>query len=730
MSHPAFIALMQNASLLLAMVVVFDLITSRRPLEVKLRGQALAGVVIGGLCIGLVLASFRLETGIVFDTRSVMLSISGLFFGAIPTFVAMAITAAFRLWQGGAGAWTGALAILGTGGLGIVWRHYRRGHLEDITALELYLFGVTAHLIMLALMLTLPWEIALRVLSGIALPVMLVYPVATIALGLLLANRLRRENIAAALAESESKYRTLVENIPQKIFTKDKNSVYVSANENFARDFDITPDEFVGKTDHDLFPGELADKYRADDRRIMEAGRPEVIEEKYVQGGHEVWVQTIKTPIRDNKGTIIGILGIFWDITERKRTEETLEASKENYRTLFREMLSAFARCEIICDAQGRPVDSRYLEVNPTYERMVGKKAEDLLGKRLFELFPDLEPDWIETLGRVALTGQPVHIEKEVAPLGIWIDLMAFCPAPNQYACTFTDITERKRTDEQLRLAVKETRRLLALAEQSRAALLSLVEDQKRAEEEIRKLNAELEERVRHRTAQLEATNKELEAFAYSVSHDLRAPLRAIDGYSQILQEDYAPLLGEEGLRVSSVISESARTMGQLIDDLLTFSRTGRVKMRPSVVDMETMARSIFFELATHEDRDRIDFRVGSLPPAVGDPALMRQVWGNLLGNAVKFSSKKDRAVIEVSGERKADEVIYAVRDNGAGFDMQYADKLFGVFQRLHSAREFEGTGVGLAIVQRIVSRHGGRIWGEATVDEGATFYFTLGEEN
>jgi two-component system sensor kinase len=248
------------------------------------------------------------------------------------------------------------------------------------------------------------------------------------------------------------------------------------------------------------------------------------------------------------------------------------------------------------------------------------------------------------------------------------------------------------------------------------------ITERKHAEQSIRELNRDLE----NQALKLQAANKELEAFSYSVSHDLRAPLRAIDGYTRILVEDYEALLDAEGKRVCGVISAEARRMGQLIDDLLAFSRLGRKEMYSSNVDMKALAVSVLNELTKQDDRERIDFKIATLPSVSADASLMRQVWVNLLSNAIKFTSKKEQAVIEVGSKSDKDEFVYYVRDSGAGFDMEYANKLFGVFQRLHSESEFEGTGVGLAIVQRIIRRHGGHVWAEGEVDKGATFYFAL----
>lgn len=247
---------------------------------------------------------------------------------------------------------------------------------------------------------------------------------------------------------------------------------------------------------------------------------------------------------------------------------------------------------------------------------------------------------------------------------------------------------------------------------------------QRREATEHLKVKAELERLVSERTARLEVVNKELESFSYSVSHDLRSPLRAIVGFAKMLEEDYARILDEEGRRLLKVIQDNSRRMGQLIDDLLAFSRLGRKPLAAARVDMNEQVRTTIAELMAGTSCVRFD--VTPLPDAMGDAALLKQVWTNLISNAIKFSGKRDQPVVAVSGEARIDGNVYCVKDNGVGFDMEYYNKLFGVFQRLHSADQYPGTGVGLAIVQRVVSRHGGRVWAEGKEDEGAAFYFSL----
>jgi light-regulated signal transduction histidine kinase (bacteriophytochrome) len=238
--------------------------------------------------------------------------------------------------------------------------------------------------------------------------------------------------------------------------------------------------------------------------------------------------------------------------------------------------------------------------------------------------------------------------------------------------------------------------------------------------------NVELQRQLQRRGAELEAANKELESFSYSVSHDLRAPVRHIGGFSRILLKNFSSQMPLEAQDLLGEVVKSAQRMGQLIEDLLEFSRMGRLPVEKRAVDMAALVQEVADELVKRESGRRIEFRVAELPDCLGDRSLLKQVFINLLSNAFKFTRQREHARVEVGCQSENGEKVYFVQDNGAGFDMRYAEKLFGVFQRLHAYNEFEGTGVGLSIVHRIVQRHGGRIWAEAEVDKGATFHLVL----
>ena len=256
------------------------------------------------------------------------------------------------------------------------------------------------------------------------------------------------------------------------------------------------------------------------------------------------------------------------------------------------------------------------------------------------------------------------------------------------------------------------------------------ISERKHAEEEILRLNKSLENSVKKRTTQLETVINELESFSYSISHDLRAPVRIIDNFSKILLDDHGDSLNADGKKIINLLTETVKNMDQLIVDLLAFSKLNRQDIIPVRIKMQKMAGTVFNELVFQSDKNKIKFTITPIPDSDGDSTMIRQVWRNLIGNAIKFSSNRPAPEIEIGSWKENDEIIYYIRDNGVGFNMAYVDKIFGVFQRLHSSRDFEGTGVGLAIVQQVIHRHNGRVWAEGKENEGAAFYFSLPGES
>ena len=378
-------------------------------------------------------------------------------------------------------------------------------------------------------------------------------------------------------------------------------------------------------------------------------------------------------------------------LQDLNRNISALSESEQKFSTLFSTMTEGVALHELVRDDKGQAIDYRIVDVNPAYFKHIGLSAETVRGRLASALYGAGAPPYLDLYTAVAQGGAPSSFEVFFPPLAKHFLISVFSPGPDHFVTVFTDISERKQ-----------------------------------AENEIKRLNLGLEERVKDRTSQLEASHAELEAFSYSVSHDLRAPLRHIHGFIDMLREHLGPLADPTASNHLKVISQASQRMGQLIDNLLAFSRLGRSAMRLQPCDLESLVHESIADLERDSVGRTIHWQVAALPTVSADLMMLRQVFANLLGNAIKYTRHCPVAEIAISASSNDTEVTVTIRDNGAGFDMNYSDKLFGVFQRLHSDHEFEGTGIGLAHVRRIITRHGGRTWAEGVVGAGATFFFTL----
>ena len=812
--------------------------------------------------------------------------------------------------------------------------------------------------------------------------------------GVVLVFRDQTEERAAqqALQKSEAFNRTIVESIPQGLFLKDRNNVYLAVNEPYATSLGYRPEQIVGKDDFAFYPTELAERYRADDRAVMESGRVKDIEEKYPAQGKEYWVHTLKAPVKGEAGQVTAVLGLFEDITERKRMEQSLKkaqdrleeaqraahlgnwawdavkdeitGSEEFYRLFdvapevvvkfsqFVERLHPDDRERVqrdVADAlkQDRPYDTDYrvrlsdggwreiiargrvfaasdgkavrmvgtcldvterkrmevalreseqrlrrfyesgllgvifwnmrgqiIDANDRFLQMVGYTRDDLVAGQVDWVnmtppeYRHLDEDSVAELKATGVNKVPFekeYLRKDGTRMPIAVAGAMLDEERVNGVAFVLDLTERKRMEERishLNLALKAIRNVnqlivrekdaellirracevltetrgyssawIALYDESgkylRAAAAGLgntfeslencirsgqlaacgkalhergvhvvrnpamecpncpaatlnmhqsaiavrleheghvlgllvmstdpalvdleeerhlieevaddiayalhgLEVEKRrsaGEEELRKNRDELEQRVRDRTAQLEESNKEMEAFSYSVSHDLRAPLRAIDGFSHALMEDYGEVLTGQGKDYLARVRHGVQMMGNLIDDMLKLSRVTRGELVPEAIDLSELMRSQAKELVSRDPSREAEFVIAPEMKVEADRRLVQILVGNLLENAWKFTRKKPKARIECGQIYDNGTRAFFIRDNGVGFDMKYVEKLFSAFQRLHERSEYEGTGIGLVIVKRIANRHGGRAWAEAVPGEGSTFFFTL----
>jgi PAS domain S-box-containing protein len=511
---------------------------------------------------------------------------------------------------------------------------------------------------------------------------------------------LARRAAEQALRDSDQYNRSVIESSPDCVAVLTTDAQITQMTPQGMKLLDIEDFSTIAGTDWCSFwSGEHRDDARAAVESARDGNAARFEGYSATRRGVPKWWDIIVMPVRSVSGAPERLIAVARDITEVKRTATNLIAANR----FLDSLIDNIPMIVVVKDAE----TLRFVRVNKSFEEFNDITKADVIGKDSHDLFNAAEADYMDVKDREALS--------QTAMLDI----------PRQ---TVQTAMAGARTFHTMKTAILgndgKPQYLLGISED--------ITERDLAEDAIRQLNTALQTKA----SQLESTNKELESFSYSVSHDLRAPLRAIDGFAEIIEEDYKDKLDDEGRRYMAVIRQNSKRMGALIDDLLEFSRLGRQAVTTDEVNVDSLVREVVQDVLTAErahangETSLPTIEIGSLPPNQGDSVLLRQVWTNLISNAVKYSSKAKQPVISVSGSQLATENHYSVRDNGVGFNMDYVEKLFGVFQRLHRNDEFSGTGVGLAIVHRVVTRHGGRVWAEGRVNDGAVFTFALPAEN
>jgi PAS domain S-box-containing protein len=514
-----------------------------------------------------------------------------------------------------------------------------------------------------------------------------------------------RKEAEEALHRSEARWNAAIENFAAGaiIATEDEQVIYWNPAARQMHGFS-RPDEFIEPLEKtpitfQLWTPDGSHQLELDEWPMRRIKRGETVRnlELRIRRPDQGWEKVFSysgTMVETARGERLIFLTCH-DLTELRRAEQAVRENEEKYRAVFERAAIGMGRV--------RFDDARWIEVNDAFCNMLGYSPEEMRATPWPQIThpDDVDLDLIQFRRMAAGKLDSYSVEKRFIHKGghhVWARL------------TLSLVRDANgRPDYEI-------------------AIIENITQRKEAEESLRQLTEELERRVEERTAALRAANRELEAFSYSVSHDLRAPLRHIANFVEMLEVTSGPALDEAGKRYVRIISDAARRMGTLIDDLLTFSRIGRAAIAVVPVSLERLVDDSQRELAPEAEGRRIDWRVGPLPRVQGDPALLRTVMTNLLSNALKYTRGREPAIIEIGARKGEGETLCWVRDNGVGFDMRFSEKLFGVFQRLHRAAEFEGTGIGLASVKRIVERHGGKVWAEGEPDRGASFYFTLPE--
>jgi PAS domain S-box-containing protein len=541
-----------------------------------------------------------------------------------------------------------------------------------------------------------------------------------------------RRTAELSFRKTEKHYQVLFENSPLGYQSLDADGNIIEINQAWLMTLGYEREEVIGHWFGDFLIPEMVDAFRERFPKFKADGEVHNQFKMVHKSGKVIDVAFDGRIGYDNKGGFKQTHCVLNDITTKQIMLNNLTESERRFRTTIENaplpvMLHAEDGEILMISRSWINLSGYSLEEIPTMNDWLAKaygNASDGVKKVVDRTYTVEGADYEGEFTITAKSGKRIIWDFSSSNLGLLSD------GRKLVVSMAMDITERKKVENENRKIHEDLKHLLEEADLSREVLLNVIEDQKLAEEQLNQLNLTLEEKVEERTAQLVAANKELEAFSYSVSHDLRAPLRGIDGWSLALKEDYADKLDEQGnLYINRVRSEIQR-MGQLIDGLLLLSRVTRMESNQTTVNLSDMVRTIASRITEQNSDRKFEIQIEPDVQVQGDYDLLNIVFTNLLDNAAKFSSKVSSPLIEFGREQINGKPTYFIRDNGAGFDMAYAKNLFGAFQRMHKQSEFPGTGVGLATVQRIINRHHGRVWAEAKVNEGATFFFTLWEEN
>lgn len=836
----------------LSLIVTFSVISvflNTRIDKSLISGKILQGILFGIIvCIGMY-HPFVFKEGIFFDGRSIVISLSSLFFGPITGLIASIISIIYRIYLGGSGALMGILVIIVSFLTGYYFYLKRRKNEFRLSWLNLYLFGFLTHILMLAFVFALPGKYILQAYKLITLTVLGIYPAISLFICKILLLEEDNKNNTSKLIESEERLRIALEATNVSIWDWDNLNDKWYLSQTFYKLLGYEPE--TGDQNRVLW----AERIHPEDRQnlIGKLDRIRKLNERNINlvfrikhnDGSYCWVNIIGESVEiNNNGKVARMTGVLIDISQSKNIEEILRENEARYKAFFENSLDAILLTS---------TDGSVYAANPCACSMFGYTEQEIknLGRyglvdindhRLPGLLQDREKN-NKTKGELTFIKKDgTHFETELTS-AIFPDVNG----EKKTSMIIRDVTENKKIQEEItrlndrlnrlinsvkdlaaarniediQAVIKASSRKLinsdgvtlvlregdlcyyadsdaieplwkeerfpiencisgwAMMNNQQVVIEDIYSDPRinidlykptfvkslymvpirsgspigvignywatnhvPSENEMRliqtladaagiaiesiQLYNDLEIRVDERTVQLLEANKELEAFTYTISHDLRAPLRGISAFTTILMDEFSASLDPEAIRYCTLIRENTKRLGILVDDLLAFSRLGRKELNKSPVDMEHLIKSVYNEITTAEDRNRIDFKIDKTGMAYCDESLIRQVWINLLSNAIKFSSRKEKAQIQITCHPEDMKQIYCIQDNGVGFDQKYVNKLFGVFQRLHKETDFEGIGVGLAIVQRIVLRHGGEVWAEGIVGKGASFSFTL----